>query len=266
MAKDKDRKRIEDEAGVGPDPRTSRHLVPLKELPRFRIVGSDPDIRGWSVFTSNGREVGHVDDLLVDPTIDEAVMLDIDLTGSDRHTLAPIRAAWIDREHERVILDGAELTAGSDLPSLGRTPPTDEELARFGDRYSRTWGDRAVERDHDYRIRHAGEELHLTPRAGDADAARTPGPEVVVERRVVSPDEPSWAEASRTENIPHDVRYPDETRAAPGDRHLVEEVVVRRRYVDAAELDEERRAAERRVRESGDVPPPSSDEDAETRP
>lgn len=258
MARDKDRKRIEDEAGVGPDPRTSRHLVPLKELPRFRIVGSDPDIRGWKVFTSNGREVGRVDDLLVDPTIDEAVMLDIDLTGSDRHTLAPIRAAWIDREHERVILDGAELAAGSELPSLGRTPPTDEELARFGDRYSRTWGDRADERDRDYRIRHAGEELHLTPRASD-DSTRAPGSEVVVERRVVTPDEPSWAAASTTSDTPHDVHYPDETR---GDRHLVEEIVVRRRYVDSAELDEERRAEERRARESGDAPPPDTKPDA----
>jgi hypothetical protein len=237
MARDKDRKRVEDEAGVGPDPRQARHLMPLKELPRFKIAGHNPDIRGWSVYTSNGREVGRVDDLLVDTTIGEAVMLDVDLLGSDRHTLAPIRAAWIDREHDRVILDGAELQAGDELPALGRTSSSEEELRQFGQRYARTYGERGVEHDRDWRIHRQGaeegqrEELRLGRPAGDA-VSLPPGEEIVVERRVVSPDEPSWAAGSETTEAPHEIRYPDDARTASGDRQLVEEVVVRRRYVD----------------------------------
>lgn len=252
MAKDKDRKHIEDEAGVGPDPRQARHLMPLRELPRFKIAGHDPDIRGWSVFTSNGREVGRVDDLLVDTSIGEVVMLDVDLAGSDRHTLAPVRAAWIDRDHDRVILDGAELSAGDELPTLGRTPTSDEELRGFGERYARTYGDRGVERDRDWRIHRQGEELRLGRRSADVTPL-PPGEEMVVERRVVSPDEPSWAAGSENAEAPREIRYPEDARTPGGDRRLVEEVVVRRRYVDAADLE----------REHGGAPPAAEPPEAQ---
>lgn len=138
MARDKSR--VTDEAGTGPDPRLSRHLMPLREAKRFRVSKGEPDIRGWSVFTSNGREVGRVGDLLVDTSIGEVVMFDVNRGDTGDQTIAPIRAAWIDRETKRVILDSAQLAPTSELPALGRTPvppppavptpPTDEEVAR----------------------------------------------------------------------------------------------------------------------------------------
>ncbi len=214
----RDRKPSADEAGVGPDPRQTRHLTPLAELPRFRIKKGEPDIRGWSVYTSNGREVGSVDDLLVDTSIGEAVMLEIDLKDVDRRTAAPMRAAWIDRAHRRVILDSAFLTPDTELPGLGRTPPA-EELRQTADRY-------AVAPEPPARL--------ITP---------PPGGEVVVERRVVAADEPAGARG--LEGVPPS----GEMRAPSPGQTLIEEVVVRRRYVDAEEL----AALER---SSGTVPQP----------
>jgi hypothetical protein len=239
----RERKQAADEAGVGPDPRQSRHLTPLKELSRFRLMKGEPDVRGWTVYTSNGREVGTVDDLLVDPTIGEAVLLDIDLMGSDRRTVAPLRAAWIDRETKRVILDGAQLTPDTELPTLGRTSPAEEEARRLEEH--RDW--RAEERA---REEGRGGEVGagMTPAAIPAStslgsgegsvavpAPPPPGSEVVVERRIVSADEPSWG-SDRMRERPHDAGLPPEARTPNGGRRLVEEVVVRRRYMDAAEL------------------------------
>lgn len=120
MAREKSRST--DEAGTGPDPRLSRHLMPLREAKRYRLSKGEADIRGWSVFTSNGREVGRVGDLLVDPSIGEVVMFDVNRGSTGDQTIAPIRAAWIDRDSKRVILDSAQLAPSDDLPSLGRTP------------------------------------------------------------------------------------------------------------------------------------------------
>jgi hypothetical protein len=255
MAKDNRTDRSH-EAGVGPDPHEARHLTPLSELKHFRVADGDPDIRGWTVYASNGREIGVVDDLLVDTTRGEAVMLDIDLKGTDRRTLAPIRAAWVDVEHKRVILDGAQLGADDELPTLGRTTLTDEEARRFGERYERTYGGRGWDRDQEYRIRRANEEMRLQRRplvapSAIADAVGTPPPpgaEVVVERRVVSADEPSWAEASVDQpGALREVRLPAGAKDASGrEQVLVEEVVVRRRVMNADELAaaEEQRTAQ----------------------
>jgi sporulation protein YlmC with PRC-barrel domain len=111
-----------DEAGVGPDPRLSRHLMPLREAKRYRLTKGEPDIRGWAVYASNGREVGRVGDLLVDPSIGEVVMFDVNRAATGDQTVAPLRAAWIDRDNKRVILDSAHLAPSDELPSLGRTP------------------------------------------------------------------------------------------------------------------------------------------------
>jgi hypothetical protein len=244
-----ERKQSADEAGTGPDPRQSRHLMPLKELPRFRIAKGEPDIRRWSVYTSNGREVGVVVDLLVDTRISEAVMVDVDLKDTDRRTMAPLRAAWIDREHKRVILDSAHLTPDDELLLLGRTSPA-EELRRAAEPHERAAEEQA--REH-----------RLTRDAAASAAARSippaPGTEVVVERRVVAADEPSWAAADQIEP-PHDAALPADARVPGPGRTLVEEVVVRRRYMDTAEL------ATIEHSETPPVTPPSAPPPPEDRP
>src|SRR5690348_16163240 len=114
----KARRGMRDEAGVGPNPHEARRLVPLKDLRNYKVVDGEPDIRGWSVWTATGRELGAIEDLLVDTDLGEVVMIDIDLRRDDRHTLAPIKAAWIDRETRRVVLNTAMLDADENIPAL----------------------------------------------------------------------------------------------------------------------------------------------------
>jgi len=182
---------MRDEANVGPDPRRTRHLVPLKDLGKFKVADGEPDIRGWTAFTSTGREIGRVDELLVDTDTNEVVMLDIDLRRDDRHTLAPLRAAWVDHATRRVVIGADELT-DADLPTLGRrTAATDEDLRDFDDRYERAYG-RYHDDDREVRVRHADDELRFGRRATDraigaadaADAGVDRPAERVVERTV----------------------------------------------------------------------------------
>ena len=213
-----------DVAGVGPDVRQTRHLTPLRELKKFRVASGEPDIRGWPVFTSSGRELGDVEDLLVDTSRSEVVMLDIDMRGTDRHSLAPLRAAWIDRATKRVVLDGAQFNADEELPSLSRTDVlSDDEVQRFGDRYRSTYGDRALAENEDVRLRHREDELRFGRRAGD---------DVVIERHALPADDPAWQRREDEGADWHDVRV-----APPESGKVVEEVVVRRRLVDSDEAE-----------------------------
>lgn len=163
---------MRDEANVGPDPRQARNLVPLHELKGFKVADGEPDIRGWSVFSSTGREVGRVDELLVDSDVGEVVMLDVDLRRDDRHTFAPIRAAWIDRTTKRVVIDSSALDADDLVPSLPRrAAATDAEVQQFDDRYQKAYGDRGHDAEREYRIRRENEELSFRHRAADRTAA-----------------------------------------------------------------------------------------------
>jgi len=42
-------------------------LVPLQSLPDFDVADGYTDIRGFDAFLADGRRVGRVDELLVDP-------------------------------------------------------------------------------------------------------------------------------------------------------------------------------------------------------
>jgi len=108
-----------DDAGVGPYPEKGRSLVPLKELDDWEVAEGEPDIRGWQVRTLSGRLIGKVGDLLIDTEEREVVMLDIDVDGGHQRTLAPIRAAQLDREERVVRLDSEDLHEEA-LPEVER--------------------------------------------------------------------------------------------------------------------------------------------------
>jgi sporulation protein YlmC with PRC-barrel domain len=165
--------------------------MPLREAKRFRLAKGEADIRGWSVFTSSGQEVGRVGDLLVDPSMGEAVMFDVNRGDTGDQTIAPLRAAWIDRETRRVIIDASFLTTQSDAyAATARTPvpppappvvTTDEEIARERQREARdlSRGERTVRSD-----------------------------EAIVDRRLADADEPLPPDAPRIERSEYD-DYPD---------------------------------------------------------
>lgn len=197
MAKDTATRGLRDEATVGPDPTRARDLKRLSEL-RFEVADGEPDVRGWHVYASTGREIGTVTDLLVDVEAGEVVMLDVDLRRNDQHTFVPIRAAWIDHGTRRVVLDaraleaaaGAALGTGTAvappdpapvpasvpasvaepvpvaLPALSRGGAlTDADIQRFDEDYVRAYGDRGTDRDAVWRVpRGSDEALRFEPR------------------------------------------------------------------------------------------------------
>ncbi len=185
MAREKPRST--DQAGTGPDPRLSRHLMPLREAKRYRLGKGEPDIRGWSVFTSSGQEVGRVGDLLVDPSMGEVVMFDVNRGDTGDQTIAPLRAAWIDRETKRVIIDASFITPQSDAyaytttmrtpvpPGASPTETTDVELAR-----ERRRDERDLARD-ERTVR--SDEVLVDRQLADSDEPPTPPPgELRIER------------------------------------------------------------------------------------
>jgi sporulation protein YlmC with PRC-barrel domain len=127
-----------DQAGIGPHAAAAADLVPLRQMKDVKIVDGDADVRGWDVCTINGAKVGTVDDLLVDRAHGEVVMLDVDLTGSNRHTLAPIRGVQIDRARRIVLIDSADLNGPADVAALSSRPavtdvPTSAGVPRTAD-------------------------------------------------------------------------------------------------------------------------------------
>ena len=160
---DRDRPR-RDAAGVGPYAGNLDRLVPLSEMSKWDVAEGDPDIRHWEVRTVSGRDIGKVRELLVDPDQGEVVMLEIDLSGSDRHARVPIRIVQIDRAARVVRVDSADVTP---LEQVADAAPRDRE---------RQWAESG-------RVRYPGAD-------NETVVERRPVvEEVVVRRRVV--DDPS---------------------------------------------------------------------------
>ena len=236
---------MRDEAGVGPNPREARRLIPMKDLNDFKVMDGEPDIRGWNVYTATGRELGDIEDLLVDTDMGEVVMVDIDLKRDDRHTLAPIKAAWIDREHRRVVLNTSMFDVDEDIPALHRRgePIESDSVRRFNERYERAYGEDGWDRDRDITIRRANDDFRI--------ARSTPPPRVtdrpvdVETRRAGDVADESVMEG---ESMPERRRF---VRYGPSRDNVVVEEVVRRRVVDPADLSPSE--TERIRQQSGDI-------------
>jgi hypothetical protein len=224
---------MRDEAGVGPNPREARRLIPLKDLNDYKIVDGEPDIRGWKVFTATGRELGEIEDLLVDTDMGEVVMVDVDLKRDDRHTLAPIKAAWIDRGTHRVVLNTSMFDVDDDIPALRRKSQTLEgdSVRRFNERYEKAYGADGWDRDRDITIRHANDDFRIT---------RSTPPPLPPSDRPVDVVAATDRAADRTADTIRDEELQRERRRwvryGPSRDNVVEEVVPRRGAAEPADL------------------------------
>jgi len=122
---DRDDREQRDAAGVGPYATEREKLLPLSTLGSWTVSDGEPDIRGWDITTVNNRQLGIVEDLLVDTDAGEVVLIDVDLPGSNRHTFVPIRVVQIDRARRVVLMDSADLPEAvvqrdGSLPTSGR--------------------------------------------------------------------------------------------------------------------------------------------------
>lgn len=198
-----------DVAGVGPQPRRSG-LHPLSGLKEFRISKGEPDIRGWEVRTLSGREVGKVDDLLVDTDAGEVVMMDVAMRGSDRHIELPMRTAQIDAAANHVLVDSGDVDMYDRETSDDARTRDDRDDRNFIDRDRDDVDDRTEED----RIRRARE------RSADAEAAQR-------HTRLRGRD----ADAVERDQLPPEARG-DADEVVVERRPVIEEVVIRRKVVD----------------------------------
>src|SRR4051812_29241843 len=233
MARHEEDRGRRDDAGVGPYLRGDVQLVPLRELGDWGVAEGEPDIRGWEVRTLSGRVIGKVEDLLIDTAQGEVVMVDVDIEGSDRHTIAPLRAAQIDREERIVRIDSADLQ-DEGVPTIARREVSDAEAKQFDEGYRRSYGARGFADDADYVVRGGDHDIHFSRRAEREQAAA---------RDAVRRD---WEEGQRaarerqsSEGERRAAKYPTpgEERVVERRPVVVEEVVVRRRVVDDRKAD-----------------------------
>jgi sporulation protein YlmC with PRC-barrel domain len=257
MARHEEDRGRRDEAGVGPYLRGDVQLVPLKELGDWDVAAGEPDIRGWEVRTLGGRVIGKVEDLLIDTAQGEVVMVDVDIEGSDRHTIAPLRAAQIDREERIIRIDSADLQ-DEGLPSIARREVSDAEAKQFDERYRRSYGNLGFADDRNYVVRGGDHDIHFTRRA---EREQTGAREAV--RRDWEEGQREARQRQEQEGERRAAKYP-----APGEERVVErrpvvveEVVVRRRVVDerqagaASERAENEKEIEAQRREEREEPP-----------
>lgn len=135
-------------------PSRNPRCAALKELDEYEVADGYPDPRGWTVRAADGRDVGKVQDLIVDTgtmrTRYLAVRLDDYFTRARGvyDVLVPIGAARLDDDADNVIVN--DLSAGQ-MSALPAYEP------------------RSLTRDQEHEIR-----THFT--AGDAMSAGTIGP------------------------------------------------------------------------------------------
>jgi len=203
-----------DSAGVGPDPASAAQLRRLSDVKGLDVASGEPDVRGWEVRTVGGDRLGRVDDLLVDESSREVVMLDVSLREGDRHIEVPIRSAQLDRSRHHVIIDSADTQRGETLQGESRLEREDTERTDISE------GERTEDRE---RMEHMSAEDRLRA------AERMRGERTLRGERTI-----------REQGRPH--------RAAPASgaveevvveqRPMVEETVVRRRPVGEEDLGE----------------------------
>jgi sporulation protein YlmC with PRC-barrel domain len=110
--------------------RDENRLAILDDLEDYRIPSNEPNPKGWAVVTGDGRRVGEVDGLIVDTLAMKVRYLDCDLdreklgfrSDHERHVLLPVSHTRLDREEERVLLDGITADRLQDLPVYGGLP------------------------------------------------------------------------------------------------------------------------------------------------
>jgi ribosomal 30S subunit maturation factor RimM len=93
----------------------------------YRVAGEDP--RGWDVLTADGKKVGEVAELLMDPGAMKARFLDVavdekklELEPVDRHILLPAERVRLERGKKRVVVGGLFAGDVAAYPQYGGLP------------------------------------------------------------------------------------------------------------------------------------------------
>lgn len=95
---------------------------PMRELRDFKVVETDPDVRGW-VVRQDGVEVGRVSDLMVDTAAMRVRYIDVALTQGGQHILIPVEDMQADASERAVsVATVNERTLAPSRPANASTP------------------------------------------------------------------------------------------------------------------------------------------------
>ena len=118
-------------------------LVRLEDLNDYEVASGDPDPRGWDVKARDGRTVGTVKHLLVDPLALRVRYLEVELDalpGADnnRRVHVPVGSARLRDDVDEVVVDlGAaaiELLETANMDRAAELGDTTDDLLFFGQR------------------------------------------------------------------------------------------------------------------------------------
>lgn len=79
-------------------------IRPMRELPDFRAAHGDPDVRGWTVHTPDGAEVGRVHEMMVDIAAMRVRDIEVVLAPHGDRMMVPVEQMQADTEGKRVVV------------------------------------------------------------------------------------------------------------------------------------------------------------------
>lgn len=219
----------------------AQNLRRLGDLSDFKVASDDPDVRGWGIRTRDGREIGEIEELIVDPEARKVryleVALDRDSLGlrDEKHVSIPIESVDINQRDRAVTVSGLSREAIAAMPASQYSTGHAGILGRDTTATART-----SSRDSDVRgtaIPRAEEELHVGTRRHEAG-------EVVVGKHVETErvSEPVTVERDRVhverrpvtgEARARDARFEDEEIRIPV---VEEEIITEKRPVVKEEV------------------------------
>lgn len=126
---------------ISSDNDRSGRLVRLEEAKDFDIAKGSRDIRGWHVKTPDGRDIGKVDELIVDPVARRVRYMDVKIDrkalgiDDDRHILIPIGAAQLNEDGKNVMIERLPARGLAEAPAYSRGPITSEYEGMVRDYY-----------------------------------------------------------------------------------------------------------------------------------
>jgi uncharacterized protein (TIGR02271 family) len=241
-------------------------VIPLDDLDDYQVAEGDPDVRGWDVIASDGRKIGEVDQLLVDPQAMKVRYLDVDLddglvagaANEDRHVLIPIGYARLEEAEDQIRVDSLASSQISTLLPYNHEPidtayeadvrrrfdsgftdvPAGEDFyAHEGYDENRFFGDRRPRTDeNEERLMLSEEELDVGRRevkAGEVEIGKH------VETEHVTREVPLRHEEVTVERRPADPGMSASPRIEEGEIHIPvteEEAVVNKRIVPKEEI------------------------------
>lgn len=94
----------------------------LGELDDFKVASDDPDVRGWTVRTRDGQEIGQVTELIVDPGARKVRYFEVSLDRrgfdlrEEKHVSIPAESAQLNRDGRTVDVSGLSRDAIGAMP------------------------------------------------------------------------------------------------------------------------------------------------------